>query len=66
MKNSRYRRIVISDELERLHSEYVWQLCDAGAHQVLDLENHFMFVNLLRGRGRRRCARKPSMTWPPR
>jgi site-specific recombinase XerD len=31
IKNSRYRRIYISDELERLHSEYVWQLCDADA-----------------------------------
>lgn len=50
VKNSRYRRIYISDELERLHSEYLWQLCDAGAHQVLDLENHFVFVNLRRGR----------------
>ena len=49
VKNSRYRRIFISDELERLHSEYVWQLCDAGAHQVVDLENHFVFVNLRRG-----------------
>ena len=34
-KSSRYRRIYISDELERLHSEYVWQLCDAGAHRRL-------------------------------
>ncbi|HBW21035.1 MAG: tyrosine-type recombinase/integrase [Streptosporangiaceae bacterium] len=50
VKNSRYRRIHISDELERLHSEYLWQLCDAGAHQALDLENHFVFVNLCRGR----------------
>jgi integrase/recombinase XerD len=50
VKNSRYRRIYVSDELERLHSEYLWQLCDAGAHQVLDLENHFVFVNLDRGR----------------
>ncbi|MGO9081225.1 MAG: tyrosine-type recombinase/integrase, partial [Streptosporangiaceae bacterium] len=49
VKNSRYRRIFISDGLERLHSEYVWQLCDAGAHRVLDLENHFVFVNLRRG-----------------
>jgi integrase/recombinase XerD len=50
VKNSRYRRIYISDELERLHSEYVWQLCDAGAHRVVDLESHFVFVNLRRGR----------------
>ena len=33
-------------ELERLHSEYLWQLCDGGAHQAVDLENHFVFVNL--------------------
>ncbi len=50
VKNGRYRRIFISDELERLHSEYVWQLCNAGAHRVVDLENHFVFVNLRRGR----------------
>jgi integrase/recombinase XerD len=49
VKNSRYRRVYISDELERLHSEYLWQLCDAGAHQAVDLENHFVFVNLRRG-----------------
>lgn len=49
VKNGRYRRIFISDQLERLHSEYLWQLCDAGAHQMLDLENHFVFVNLQRG-----------------
>ena len=49
-KSSRYRRIYISDELERLHSEYVWQLCDAGAHQAVDLAGHFVFVNLRRGR----------------
>jgi integrase/recombinase XerD len=48
-KSSRYRRIYISDDLERLHSEYVWQLCDAGAHQVMDLASHFVFVNLSRG-----------------
>jgi integrase/recombinase XerD len=49
-KSSRYRRIYISDELERLHSEYVWQLCDAGAHRAVDLGSHFVFVNLHRGR----------------
>ena len=49
VKNSRYRRVYISDELERLHSEYLWQLCDGGAHQAVDLENHFVFVNLRRG-----------------
>jgi integrase/recombinase XerD len=49
-KSSRYRRIYISDELERLHSEYVWQLCDAGAHREVDLAAHFVLVNLRRGR----------------
>jgi len=48
-KSGRYRRIYISDDLERLHSEYVWQLCDADAHRAVDLENHFVFVNLHRG-----------------
>jgi integrase/recombinase XerD len=48
-KSSRCRRIYISDELERLHSEYVWQLCDAGAHQEVDLAGHFVLVNLSRG-----------------
>jgi integrase/recombinase XerD len=48
-KGGRYRRIYVSDDLERLHSEYVWQLCDADAHRAVDLENHFVFVNLSRG-----------------
>jgi integrase len=49
-KSSRYRRIYISDELERLHSEYMWQLCDAGAHLEVDLASHFVLVNLRGGR----------------
>jgi hypothetical protein len=49
-KSSRYRRIYIGDELERLHSEYVWQMCDAGAHMEVDLASHFVLVNLRRGR----------------
>lgn len=48
-KSGRYRRIYISDDLERLHSEYVWQLCDIDAHRAVELENHFVFVNLHRG-----------------
>jgi len=52
-KSGRYRRIYISDELERLHSEYIWQLCDAGAHDQVDLQGHFVFVNL---RGGQRLA----------
>src|SRR6266702_7596660 len=49
VKNSRYRKIYISDELERLHSEYVWQLCDSDAHRAVDLETWWTFVNLRRG-----------------
>jgi integrase/recombinase XerD len=52
-KSGRYRRVYISDELERLHSEYIWQLCDAGAHDQVDLQGHFVFVNL---RGGQRLA----------
>lgn len=48
-KSGRHRRIYISDDLERLHSEYIWQLCDTDAHRAVDLENHFVFVNLRRG-----------------
>src|SRR6266568_4072421 len=48
-KSGRYRRIYVSDGLERLHSEYLWQLCDADAHRAVDLGNHFVFVNLRRG-----------------
>lgn len=48
-KSGRYRRIYISDDLERLHSEYLWQLCDLDAHRLVDLEDHFVFVNLQRG-----------------
>jgi hypothetical protein len=48
-KSGRYRQIYISDELERLHSEYVWQLCEADAHRLVDLPSHFVFVNLHRG-----------------
>ncbi|MFD8781226.1 tyrosine-type recombinase/integrase [Kitasatospora sp. NPDC059599] len=49
VKNSRFRRVYISDDLERLHSEYVWQLCDTDAHRAVDLENWWAFVNLRRG-----------------
>jgi site-specific recombinase XerD len=81
VKNSRYRRIYISDELERLHSEYVWQLCDADAHRAVDLENWWVFVNLRRGEWlaamrpetvydlvdtlKRRLGRKVPAEWTP-
>lgn len=62
-KSTRYRRIYISDELERLQSEYVWQLCDVGAHLEVDLGGHFVLVNLRRAAGDwPRCGPKPSTT----
>lgn len=61
-KSSRCRRVYVSDELERLHSEYIWQLCDADAHRAVDLGNHFVFVNLHRGQWLARCVRRASMT----
>ena len=29
VKNGGYRRLYVSDELDRLYGEYLWQLCDA-------------------------------------
>jgi integrase len=49
VKNGGYRRIYISDELDRLYGEYLWQLCDAGADTVVgDLDSWWVFVNLAR------------------
>jgi integrase len=49
VKNGGYRRIYISDELDRLYGEYLWQLCDAGADvAVCDLDPWWVFVNLAR------------------
>ena len=30
-----YRRVFVSDELDRLYGEYLWQLCEAGADTAL-------------------------------
>jgi site-specific recombinase XerD len=47
VKGGRYRRLYISDELDRLYGEYLWQLCDAGADvAVEDLDAACVFVNL--------------------
>jgi len=49
VKNGGYRRIYISDELDRLYGEYLWQLCDAGADLAVgDLDSWWVFVNLAR------------------
>jgi integrase/recombinase XerD len=50
VKYGRFRRLYVSDDLERLYSEYTWSLVDAGAADVVDLEDHYVFVNLARGR----------------
>ena len=50
VKGRRYRRVFISDDLDRLYGEYLWQLCDAGADlAVPDLDAAQVFVNLAGG-----------------
>jgi integrase len=49
VKNGGFRRIYISDELDRLYGEYLWQLCDAGADDAVGgLDGWWVFVNLAR------------------
>jgi site-specific recombinase XerD len=44
---SGYRRLYVSDELDRLYGEYVWQLCESGADLgVEDFDATCVFVNL--------------------
>lgn len=46
---SGYRRVYVSDELDRLYGEYVWQLCEADADLVCDdFDASYVFVNLER------------------
>ena len=50
VKGSRYRKIHISDGLDRLYAEYVWQLCEAGMDLVVSsMDEAYVFVNLRRG-----------------
>jgi integrase len=50
VKNGGYRKIYVSDELDRLYGEYLWRLCDAGADVAVDdLDDWWVFVNLARG-----------------
>lgn len=50
VKGGRHRRVFISDELDRLYGEYLWQLCDAGADlAVPDMDASLVFVNLAGG-----------------
>jgi integrase len=49
VKNGGYRRIYISDELDRLYGEYLWRLCEMGADTAVgDLDSWWVFVNLAR------------------
>jgi integrase len=47
---SGYRRIYISDDLDALYSDYLYDLCwEHGADRlVADLDEHYVFVNLFR------------------
>jgi integrase len=50
VKGGRYRRLYVSDDLDRLYGEYLWQLCDAGADlAVNDMDAAYVFVNLAGG-----------------
>ncbi|HUY59137.1 MAG TPA: tyrosine-type recombinase/integrase [Solirubrobacteraceae bacterium] len=49
VKNGGFRRIYISDQLDRLYGEYLWRLCDQGADGAVgDLDCWWVFVNLAR------------------
>jgi site-specific recombinase XerD len=44
---SGYRRLFVSDDLDGLYGEYVWQLCEAGADlATADFDSTCVFVNL--------------------
>jgi integrase len=46
---SGYRRLYVSDELDRLYGEYVWRLCEVGADLATDdFDASCVFVNLER------------------
>ena len=50
VKGGRCRRLFISDELDRLYGEYLWQLCEMGADTAVpDLDSAQVFVNLAGG-----------------
>jgi integrase len=49
VKGGAYRKLYISDELDRLYGEYLFWLCDAGADmQFEDFDAACVFVNLAR------------------
>ncbi|WP_284762181.1 tyrosine-type recombinase/integrase [Arthrobacter sp. efr-133-R2A-63] len=47
VKGGNYRKLYISDGLDRLYAEYVWQLCDEGMDLAVDaIDEAHVFVNL--------------------
>ena len=49
VKGGAYRKLFVSDELDRLYGDYLFELCDRGADlHVEDLDRHWIFVNLER------------------
>ncbi len=47
---SGYRKLYVSDELDALYGEWVWQLADAGAADVVgNLDDAYVFVNMAAG-----------------
>lgn len=49
VKGGAYRKLFISDPLDRLYGEYLWTLVEHGADVAVgDLERHWIFVNLYR------------------
>ena len=50
VKSGLPRRIYVTDRVDRLYGEYLWQLCDAGADVVLgDMDRALVFVNVAGG-----------------
>jgi site-specific recombinase XerD len=49
VKGGAYRRLYVSDELDRLYGEHLWRLVEAGADlAVEDFDEAYVFVNLTR------------------
>lgn len=50
VKGGRYRKIYLSDDLDRLYAEHVWQLCEAGMDiEVPNMDDAYVFVNVRGG-----------------
>jgi site-specific recombinase XerD len=58
VKSGLPRRIYVTDRVDRLYGEYLWQLCDAGADVDLgDMDRALVFVNVAGG--------EPFAPWKP-